>query len=248
VQGLQPEWWDAFSGKVRRAQVVQRSPSTTTLPLRLQAYESQILVFSNRTLSEPVATLVHDVPPPLDLTEGWKVSFRDGAESVFMERLRSWTDDDATRFYSGPAIYEKAFSVPEPLIQPGVRVWLDFGEGTPVPARPDSQRLGMRAWLASPVREAAVIEANGRIAGSVWHPPYCVELTGMLHPGENTFRIVVGNLAINAMAARALPDYRLLETLYGQRFTPQDMENLEPLPSGLLGTIRLVGRKTDQTN
>ena len=245
VQGLQPEWWDPFSGKVRPAEVVQRSPSTTTLPLSFQAYESQILVFSHRTLSGPVTTLVHDVPPPVDLTGGWKVSFGDAAKSVFMERLRSWTDDDATRFYSGQAAYEKTFGVPEDLIQPGLQVWLDFGEGTPIPARPDPQRLGMRAWLASPVREAAVVEANGRLAGSVWHPPYCVELTGMLHPGENTLRVVVGNVAINAMSARAVPDYHLLESRYGRRFTPQDMENLQPFPSGLLGTIRLVSRKTD---
>ena len=103
----------------------------------------------------------------------------------------------------------------------------------------------MKAWLASPVREAAVVEANGQLAGSVWHPPYCVELTGLLHPGENTLRVVVGNVAINAMAARALPDYHLLESRYGQRFTPQDMQNLQPLPSGLLGPIRLVSRKAD---
>jgi hypothetical protein len=245
VQGLQPEWWDPFSGKVRPAEVVQRSPSTTTLPLRLQAYESRVVVFSRRTLSEPVATLVRDVPPSVDLTGGWKVSFGEARRSVFMEHLHSWTDDEATRFYSGQATYEKAFGVPEDLIQPGVRVWLDFGEATPISSRPDPQRLGMRAWLASPVREAAVVEANGQLAGSVWHPPYCVELTGLLHPGENTLRIVVGNVAINAMAARALPDYHLLESRYAQRFTPQDMQNLQPLPSGLLGPIRLVSRKSD---
>lgn len=35
-------------------------------------------------------------------------------------------------------------------------------------------------------------------------------------------------------------DYKEVHQRYGERFQPQDMENLQPLPSGLLGTIRLV--------
>ena len=54
---------------------------------------------------------------------------------------------------------------------------------------------------------------------------------------------LANNAAINAMAGRALPDYRLLDSRYGQRFTPQDMQNLQPLPAGLIGTVRLVARR-----
>jgi len=46
----------------------------------------------------------------------------------------------------------------------------------------------------------------------------------------------VGNLAINALAGRSAPDYRLLNLRHGERFQPQDMENLQPLPAGLIGT------------
>jgi len=161
-----------------------------------------------------------------------------------MERLHSWTDDEATRFYSGQATYEKAFLIPDSVIRPGRKLWLDFGEGTPIPPRLE-HRNGMRVWLDSPVREAAVVEVNGRPAGSVWHPPYAVEVTGLVHPGENALHIVVGNVATNQMAGRALPDYRLLKSRYGQRFVAQDMENLQPLPSGLLGTIRLVAHEAE---
>ena len=71
-----------------------------------------------------------------------------------------------------------------------------------------------------------------------------MEVTGLLHSGENTLRIMVDNLAINGMAGSALPDYRLLNSRYGVRFTPQDMNNLQALPSGLLGTVRLVAHET----
>ncbi|PYV20250.1 MAG: hypothetical protein DMG27_23480 [Acidobacteria bacterium] len=74
-----------------------------------------------------------------------------------------------------------------------------------------------------------------------------MEVTRLLHSGENALRIMVDNLAINGMAGSALPDYRLLNSRYGVRFTPQDMNNLQALPSGLLGTIRLVARETRPT-
>ena len=61
-----------------------------------------------------------------------------------------------------------------------------------------------------------------------------------LKAGANKIEVAAGNLAINHMAGRSLPDYRLLNLRYGSRFDPQDMKNLQPLPSGLLGPIRLV--------
>jgi len=42
------------------------------------------------------------------------------------------------------------------------------------------------------------------------------------------------------MAGHALPDYKLLNLRYGTRFDPQDMNNLQPVPAGLFGPIRLV--------
>jgi hypothetical protein len=100
----------------------------------------------------------------------------------------------------------------------------------------------MRAWFDGPVREAAVIFVNGKRAGSVWRPPYEVEVTGLLKSGENTIRVLVYNLAINELAKGPLPDYSTLNVKYGERFQPQDMDNLRPLPSGLLGPVSLVAR------
>jgi hypothetical protein len=50
----------------------------------------------------------------------------------------------------------------------------------------------------------------------------------------------VANTAINELAGRAGPDYRLLNLRYGEKFTPQDMDHLEPQPSGILGQLRLI--------
>lgn len=100
----------------------------------------------------------------------------------------------------------------------------------------------MRALLESPVRESAIVFVNGRRAGAVWHPPYEVDITAYVHAGNNQLRIAVGNLAINEMAGRALPDYTLLNLRYGKRFTPQDMQSVRPEPSGIVGPLRLVSK------
>jgi hypothetical protein len=155
-----------------------------------------------------------------------------------MEHLRSWTVDENTRYFSGLATYEKDVVVPESMLQEGLRVEVDFGEGKPIP--PEPLKAGMQAWLDAPVREAAVVYVNDRRAGSVWCPPYALDVTGLLHGGENRLRIVVGNLALNYMAGRRLPDYRLLNLRYGERFQAQDMDKVQAVAAGLLGPVRLV--------
>ena len=117
-------------------------------------------------------------------------------------------------------------------------VRLDLGE--PKAIEVGQLRNGTQAWLDAPVRDAAVVFVNGSRAGSAWCPPYAVDVTPFLRPGANRLRIEVGNLAINHMAGRALPDYRLLNLRYGSLFDPQDMDKVKPVPAGLLGPIRLV--------
>jgi len=162
-----------------------------------------------------------------------------------MDRLRSWIDDDATRDFSGVATYERDVEVPANLLPSrsgnGPHVTLDFGEATPTTGARDPNAR-MQAWLDAPVREAAVVYVNDQRAGSVWSPPYAVDVTTFLRVGNNHLRIQVANLAINHMASRALPDYHLLNLRYGTRFEPQDMDKVRPVPSGLLGPIRLMAR------
>ena len=82
-----------------------------------------------------------------------------------------------------------------------------------------------------------MVYVNGQRAGAVWCPPFAVSLDGLLRDGENAVRIDVANLAVNAMAGRALPDYRLLNQRYGVRFEPQDMDQIRPEPSGIMQPV-----------
>jgi hypothetical protein len=232
VTGLDAAWWDPFSG------AIAGTGAGSTIQLELAPYESRVIVFSkDRLPALPVA----ETAASMDLSSEWSVSYPGNAQPVAMRELRSWTEDERTRYFSGQATYEKTVTVPASWT--GRTVLLDFGDGVAV--QPGNERRGvdsMRAWFDSPVREAAVVYINGQRAGSVWHPPYQANVGNLLHAGTNQIRVVVANLAINEMARGPLPDYRLLKSRYGDRFQAQDLENLQPLPSGLLGPIHLVMR------
>ena len=240
VAHMQPEWWDPMSGRVTAAKIGKTSEGTTTVALELEPYGSRILVFSRRTLPARANNSRATVPSAIDLSTGWEVTFGNNPKPIVMDQLSSWTESDATRYFSGTATYEKGINVPNEFLQAGLTVWLDFGEGTPIAEQ--SLRSGMQAWLDAPVREAAVVYINDRRAGAIWCPPYQLDVTSLLRSGENKVRVVVANLALNYMAGRKLPDYRLLNLRYGERFQAQDMDKVQAIPSGLLGPIRLVSQ------
>ncbi|MBI1764591.1 MAG: glycoside hydrolase [Acidobacteria bacterium] len=237
VMAGQAESWNPLDGGVAPLPAEWSAPGAT-VALSFAPYEARVLVFTRRRLPVPAPSLLAALPAPVEISNDWRVTI--GQVSQTRAQLRSWTEDEATRFYSGAATYEKEINVPAALLQPLARlsVRLDFGAGQAVPVQ--ARKNGMQAWFDAPVRDAAVVYVNEQRAGAVWCPPYSLEVTKLLKPGANRLRIVVGNTAINYLAGHKQPDYKELNQRYGERFQPQDMENLQPLPSGLLGPVRLV--------
>lgn len=234
IAELEPEQWDPFTGEIKAIDY-QAQGDRTKFALQLAPYESRIFVFS-KTPHKKAAGEINSSPAVLDLSTDWKVTFMRSGKTIHMPRLRSWTTEEETRFYSGEAVYEKRVTLSSLSSK---KIILDFGRGTP--AEPGSGSTpGMHALLEGPVREAAIVFVNGARAGAVWHPPYALDITSYVHPGDNLLRIQVANLAINEMAGEAQPDYRLLNLRYGERFVPQDMKDLKPLPSGILGPLKLL--------
>ena len=227
------ELWDAFSGEASGLADPQK------IELDLAPYESRLIFFSDGAKAA--------LPQPkrrenvvMDLSRQWQVTFGETGAVTQMDRLTSWTDDAKTQFFSGLATYRKSFELPQSALHTGARLFLDFGAGTPQELPSPPGETNMKAYLDAPIREAARVYVNGKSAGIVWRPPYRVEVTGLVHEGANEVRIAVGNTAINELAGQRLPDYRLLWDRYGKLFEPQGMQNLHPLPSGILGSVRLV--------
>ena len=101
-------------------------------------------------------------------------------------------------------------------------------------------RNGYRAWLDGPIREAATVDVNGgrvvRHLGPAvphgdhgrhprWRQPHP-------HPRRQHRDEPHGG--------RVAPNYRLLNLRYGERFVPQDMDQVKVLPSGLTAPVRLI--------
>jgi len=232
------EWWDPLTGATRAADVLAADRETMTLALDLEAYGSTVLVVARgpapRLTSSPAAP---SAPGVFTLPGPWTVTFSD--PQIARRTLgapASWDADEDTRFFSGVATYESTFEIGAvPRDRP---VALDFGPGKAL--EPADKGPGMRTWLDAPIRDAAVVTVNGQRAGAVWCPPYRLDISAFLKPGTNTLSIRVGNTGLNHMAGRPLPDYRLLNLRYGERFQPQGMELITPLPSGLVGPVSLA--------
>ena len=241
VAAVQAQQWNPITGEVAPVWV-RRPPGRAgaTVALDLAPYASTVLVFPTGAATPKAASSARTspLPPPLDISANWRVTFGPAGAPAEWGTLRSWTDDEATRFFSGVASYEKTVSLPAAMLRGGQSVQLDLGASKAIAV--GGPRARLQAWVDAPVRDAAVVYVNGQRAGSAWCPPYAVDVTPFLRPGPTLIRIDVANLAINDMAGHALPDYKLLNLRYGTRFEPQDMDKVQPVPAGLFGPIRLV--------
>jgi hypothetical protein len=235
VTGLDPAWWDPYTGKISGAGLGNQ------VALELAPYESRVIVFSKqRELTQLVPASA--APAAVDISANWKVSFAGSSSTQNLDQLKSWTAEDHTKFFSGRATYEKSVAIPQAMLNSGHPLYMNFGEGEPVTAVERRSGNGMRAMFESPVREAAQVYINGKLAGAVWHPPYELNVTTLLHAGDNSIRVIVANLALNELAKGPLPDYKALNARYGERFQPQDLQNLQPVPAGLLGPVRIFAK------
>lgn len=237
--GGRAELLDAMNGRTTPGPARPAGNGRKAVNLEFEPYQSRVLAISN-SAPEVVSVAGSGSGAPdeaVDISTDWTLAFS-GSTPERVDRLRLWTDDEERRFYSGVAEYSRTVEVPATWrLRSAV---LDLGAGRALEVEP--MRNGMRTWFEPPVREAAVVYVNDQRAGSVWCPPYKIEIGRVLKPGRNEIRIVVANTAINHMAGRRLADYRLLNLRYGERFQPQDMDKVQPVPSGLMGPVKLILR------
>jgi alpha-L-rhamnosidase len=231
--------WDPQSGEARE---LDGAPASLTFA----PYESCVVVLSDEPLAKSVREISGKTQMLADLTKDWTIHFpAEGSRPAFEQKIEtphSWADSERTHYFSGIAIYSKTVHLADADLRGPGTITLDFGAGTTVAENPNASH-GMRALLEGPIRDAAVVSVNGQRAGSIWHPPYALDITQWLHAGDNKIEIQVANTAINMLAGRAPTDYHLLSTRYGQRFIPMDAEDIKVQPSGILGQVHLLETK-----
>ncbi|MBK8975235.1 MAG: hypothetical protein IPM29_04875 [Planctomycetes bacterium] len=156
----------------------------------------------------------------------WRVRFpagRGAPEEVELSALRSWSEhvDEGIRHFSGIATYSARFTPPADLLVSDVRVRLDLGR------------------LAGVAR----VTLNGEVLGIVWKPPYAIDVTDRLRPGDNELQCEVANTWHNRLVGDSTlpPEDRITRTNIRRPFTP----NTPLLESGLLGPVRLERGEDD---
>ena len=222
VLGLQPELWDAVTGKIRTLPEYTFKDGRTTVPLTLEAFESAFIVFKDKTGKPGIQPGSENFPEPevlLTLTNQWTVIFdkdRWGpARPIVFNTLEDWTQNtnDSIKYYSGTAIYQTKFDL-NVLPEKG-HLFLNLGQ----------------------VSVVAKIKINGQDAGGVWTAPWQVDITNLIKTGENTLEIKVVNNWMN----RLIGDLKLPVAKHKtwSNVIPYTAES--PLQSsGLVGPVTLI--------
>lgn len=115
--------------------------------------------------------------PPITLTGPWHVSFPPnlGApSSASFDPLISWPkhNNPGIKYFSGSAVYTKAFNVPPAYLKQGMVVRLNLGT----------------------VKNFATVSVNGKQIAVLWKPPFALNVTGLLRAGANNLQVKVTNL------------------------------------------------------
>ena len=228
VTGRQAEVWHPDTGAIEPAGY-QIENGTTTVPLSLGEHESTFVVFrhpaagvTERTLTPTTTTALLTVAGP------WEVKFPPhlGAPAELeLKTLHSWTaeSDPAVKYFSGTAVYTKTLTAPREWFRTDQALLLDLG------------RVG----------DLAEVSINGRPLGILWKPPYRVDVSAALRPGDNQIEIKITNQWTNRIAGdRLLPDaQKILGPGPGRLATsrPGQAPMVRPLPeAGLLGPVTLL--------
>lgn len=189
------ELWDAVSGRTRPLAGAVPTDRGISIEIRLEPYESCFVVFAKNGVTGagadpglpdfPVFRSIGSLDGP------WTVSFDPkwgGPERIVFDRLEDWSKrpEDGIRYYSGRAVYSRAFDLPdEGAASAGSRLVLDLGE----------------------VKDLARVRLNGKDLGVVWTAPWRVEITTAARARDNKLEIEVANLWPNRLIGdEALPD------------------------------------------
>ena len=148
VTAAQAQQWNPLDGSTAPL-AVRRQPgqAVATVALDLDPYGSTVVVFPAGPARRTPATGARAAaaPAPIDISAGWKVTFGAAGTPADWAALRSWTEDETTRHFSGVAAYEKTVDVPAAMLRRGQTGRLDLG--APKAIEPGGPRARVQAWV-----------------------------------------------------------------------------------------------------
>jgi hypothetical protein len=184
VSGKSPELWSSVTGTSRELPAFSQSAQTSVVPLKLEAFESQFIVFRKSATKSGAADVSANFPVGrelADLSANWMVTFdaarRGPVNPVEFKSLTDWTlsGDESIKYYSGTAVYKTNVKLAEN--PSGKKIMLDLGVLTAM----------------------AKVKVNGKAVGGVWTAPWQVDISSALKQGSNEIEISVVNNWMNRL-------------------------------------------------
>ena len=214
--GTDPETVNFLTGPLPPEAIVQIrcEPQGGTWLQAREAGEYEVTTASGATQRVSVPA----IPPPVEVTGPWDLRFdpkRGGPERITLDNLISWSEhgDPGVKYYSGTATYTKMLRVPEAMVGPDRRLFLDLGR----------------------VQVMARVSLNGKDLGILWKPPFRVDITEAVMPGDNQLEVQATNLLINRMIGdEALPEDSDRTPDRTLKAWPQWVLDGKPSPTGRL--------------
>ena len=205
--GRLPEVWDPETGNMSEAEIWKMADGKTQVTLNLTARRALFLVFRNPTTETGSAkeSFSDDITDTIPITGTWTVGF-DEDKVVEWPSLMPWNEsiDSDIKYFSGTAHYEQHLYLNE--LDRHYRYILDLGE----------------------VKNLATVRVNGKVCGTLWRPPFTIDITEALLGGDNLLKVDVTNLWVNRMV--------------GDEQEPDDVEWSEPVAFGAAPNSPTIGR------
>ncbi|HEY0608213.1 MAG TPA: glycosyl hydrolase [Chitinophaga sp.] len=220
--------FDAYTGQSGIAQIRQQQGHTEVY-VQLKAGESVIIkTDTGRELNGPAWAYRQAAGAPQSINGKWELSFTDGVPAIgstfTLDSLQSWTllPDSAAKIYAGAARYRISFDKPS--------------------AAADDWQLDLGT-----VRESAVVRLNGHTVDTLWALPFSTRVGQFLREGKNELEVEVVNLPANRIADydRKGKEWQIFYEInfVNVFYKPFSAAGWAPVPSGLLGPVRLVPLK-----
>lgn len=219
-KGKIPELYFPETNEIFRAPYGVFNKSRTEVILILEAHQSAFVIFRKKTIKPYFGYSELNCPgiynPVLNIESGWRIKFDPAnggpVNEIACDTLSSWTSsaNDSIKYYSGTAIYINTI------------YWEDK-------SRSQTARLHIDSlW------NIAAVTINGKVCGTLWTPPYSVDISKVLKQGENIIQIEVTNTWRNRLIGEEMLPPEKRKTWFN---SPYKVNDKPLLPAGISGKV-----------
>lgn len=219
--GRMPEVFDAVSGENNVSSGWRVEKGRIHIKEKLTANQSIFVVFNKKAVKFERGIRTAGLMSSLNFSTGWKVQFDKeygGPEpSILLNRLKSWSEhiDLSIKNYSGKAIYSNTF----------------------IKDKAENRKIFLLELDS--VYNIATVKVNDVDCGTLWTPPYIVDMSKAVKVGENKIEIEVANTWHNRLIGDNLfpPEKRITSTTAPFRLKDKPLE-----PAGIIGGVKIIIR------